>query len=103
MSNTNFKFKGGIRIGLWSNSWPFGVLEFNQDNLILRDEMIKKEYKFSKEEISKIEIKKFFPIIGFGIKIVHVKEIYDKNTYFWYLGFHFQNFISSLKEMSWIK
>ena len=103
METNNYKFRGGIWIGwLWANSWPNGTLEVNQDSLILRDEMLKKEFKFSKTEVVKIEIKKFFPVIGYGIRIYHTNKNYNSRLYFWYFSFRFKELISSLKQFGWL-
>lgn len=101
MPNQSHKFKGGLRVGLLANSWPNGELEISKDDIICRDLMFKKEYRFSKEEVTKIEIKKVFPIIGKGIRIHHTNPSYSEKIYFWYVGFKFNNLLSTLKELGW--
>ena len=98
----NYEFKGGVRIGPWANSWPFGTLEVNQNSLILSDKLLKKDLVFLKEDIAQIEIKKYIPIIGYGIKILHNKKSYSSIVYFWYVGFHFDELINALKEFGWL-
>lgn len=75
MSDQYFKFKGGVWLGNTSVTWPFGRLEINPDQLIISIEGLpfnnsKIERRFTHNEIEKIEIKKYFPIIGYGIHIV---------------------------------
>ncbi len=103
MTNQSYKFRGGIWIGwLWANSWPNVVLEVSQDSLILRDEMIHKEFKFSKGDITKIEIKKFFPIIGYCIRIHHNNKNYNERLFFGYPSFKFNKLLEALKECDWL-
>lgn len=87
---------------MWANSWPNGVLEVSGDHLILRDEMIKKEFSFSKSQVSKIAVKKVFPLIGYGIRIYHNNESYDKRLYFWYWSVRFDKLLGALKECGWL-
>lgn len=97
-----YKFRGGVRIGAWANSWPFGLFKVTRDALVLRDVMLGKEIEFSKENIDCIEIKKIFPIIGYGIQIRSKIENQNDAYIFWYVGFHFQKFIDSLKEFNYL-
>jgi hypothetical protein len=97
----NYKFRGGTRIGILISTWPNGILEVNEDFLILRDELMKKELKFSKEQVVRIEIKKSFPIIGCSIRIYHTNNNHEKEISFGYLNFHFNNLINALKECDW--
>lgn len=101
--NQNYKFRGGIWIGLWANSWPSGVLEFNSTSLVLRDVMIGREYRFTKDDIVRIEIKKYFPVIGCGIRICHTSKNFNKKLYFWYHSFGFEKLISSLRVCGWLE
>ena len=100
--NQNYKFKGGVRIGFLSTTWPSGILEVTENSLTLRSEMTKQELTFSKNDIVKIDIKKVFPIIGYGIRIHHTNTTYSKKIYFWYVGLHFSKLISALKELGWL-
>ena len=86
----------------WVTSWPNGVLEIDQNTLILRDEIFKKEIKLSKDEIEKIEIKKYFPIIGYAIKIYPKDKKHINNLSFAYLSFKFDKLINALKEFNYI-
>jgi len=99
--NSN-KFRGGLRVGLWCNSWPNGSLEINQNALILRDEVLKKDYQFSKNEGVQIEIKKVFPVIGSGVQLLHKNQNYDKKIIFWYWGFRFNELTEVLKKCGWL-
>jgi hypothetical protein len=101
MMNQNKKFKGGIRTGYRSNTWPFGTFEVNPDTLIIRDELLHKEYKFSRDQVIEIEIKKILPIIGWGIRVHHKNTNYPKRMIFWYWSFQFNNLLSALKEFGW--
>ncbi len=69
--NSKYKFRGGARIGPWTTSWPFCTLEISHDSLIIHDEMLKKALVLLKNEVVKVEIKKYFPVIGYFIKINH--------------------------------
>lgn len=96
-----YKFIGGIRVGMLANSWPSGELEINSNYLILRDKMFKKEYKFLKDDVIKIEMKKIFPIIAYGVRICHKRQGYNPEIYFWYVGTKFKEFIGVLRESGW--
>ena len=103
MINQGYKFRGGIKVGLWASSWPNGVLEVGRSSLILQDKMTGKEYTFLKQDIVRIEVKKVFPIIGSGIQLHHTNKNYDKKIYFWYLSFRFNKLIDALKEFGWLR
>ena len=103
LENKNYKFRGGLRVGQLANSWPNGALVVSNELLVLRDEMFKKEYKFSKNDAVRIKIKKVFPVIGFGIRIYHTNQNYNEKIIFWYISFHFSKLINALKEFGWLK
>lgn len=44
------KFRGGAWIGAWQITWPFVTLEVSQDQMILNNELFKKEYHFTHSE-----------------------------------------------------
>lgn len=96
-----FKFRGGMRDGLVSITWPFITFSINSDSLILKNSLFNKYYTFSKWDIDKIEIKKYFPLVGYGVKISHHKSEYNNDIYFWYVGFKFEKFIKALKNTGW--
>ena len=56
MVNRDYEFRGGLWIGFSGSTWPFGVLDVNTERLVIHDELLQKEYKFSKNEIVRIEI-----------------------------------------------
>lgn len=99
----SYKFRGGIRIGMWANSWPSGLLEFDQNTLIMKDVLIRKKCEFTKNDNIRIDVKKVFPILGYGIKISHTKKNYNKILYFWYTGLHFKKLVNALKELDWLR
>ena len=98
-------FKGGLREGMWNTTWPFITFDISQNSLTLCYEKFfwLKERKliFTKDEVIKIEIKKYFPIIGYGIKIYHRNESYSRIIIFWCISFHFNKLLSALKEYGW--
>jgi len=97
-----YKFRGGVWIGAWATSWPFCILEVAHNFLAIHDEMLKRDLSFSKDEIVQIEIKKYIPVIGYGIKIKHTKKNYDSIVYFWYVSFRFNKLSNALTELGWI-
>lgn len=104
MTMKDNKFLGGIWIGWsWANSWPNGSLRITKDTLVLCDEMLKKCFTFAKNEVTRIEIKKFLPVIGCSVRIYHTNHGYNKRLMFWYLGFQFNKVLSALKECGWIE
>ena len=76
--NKIYKFTGGIRAGFVAATWPWGILEIAENQLIVRNELTKEEFSFSKSDVKKIEEKKILPIVGYGIKIVHNNPSYKK-------------------------
>lgn len=99
-TNQYYKFRGGTRIGILTNTWPNGILEVSSDCLILRDELIGKELRFSKDDVSRIEVKKLFPIIGHVIQIHHNNKSYDNSISFG--CFHMKKLANALKELGWM-
>ena len=90
-----------------SFTWPFGKLEVRPDQLVIGIEglpfsSLKIEHRFSHDEIEKIEIKKYFPIIAYGIHIVAKDRKIGNLLYFWYLSFRFNKLVKALKECGWI-
>lgn len=98
---SNHKFRGGAWIGQWQITWPFITLEVFQDQLILNNELFKKEYRFTHNQIEKIEIKKYIPFFATGIKIHHSIKDYDQRIFFWV--FKLKSLTSVLKEFDWLK
>ncbi len=107
MLNQSFKFKGGAWIGYISATWPFGKLEVSPDQLVIAIEGLpfsssKIEHRFTHYEIEKIEIKKYFPIIAYGIHIIAKDKKIGNLLFFWYVSFRFKNLVSALRACSWI-
>lgn len=101
-TDQHYKFRGGLSVGIFGSTWPNGMLEANQTSLILRDELMEKEYNLSREDIIRIEVKKYFPIIGYGIRIHHNNKRYDKSIFFWYRSFRMDKLTNALKELGWM-
>ncbi len=108
--NQRYKFRGGVWIGFEASTWPFGALEVSEDELAIIDENLtltgnvssKRERRFTHDEIEKIEVKKYFPIIAYGIQIVPRDKTKGTLLYFWYAGFRFKRLINALKQFGWI-
>ena len=96
------KFRGGALIGSWQITWPFITLEVRQDQLILNNELFKKEYRFTHDQIEKIEIKKYLPIIAYGVLITPRDKSKEDKYYFWYWSFKFATLTNTLKELGWL-
>lgn len=101
MLNQSFKFKGGAWIGSVSATWPWGILDFDSNHLAIAIVNVK-EISFSRGEIERLEIKKFFPIIAYGIHIVPRDKSKGTLLYFWYISFRFKKLINALKECGWL-
>lgn len=102
MIANNYKFRGGALMGYYSNTWPFVVLDVSRDFLVIRDKLLHKEIRLSKSDIDRIEIKKYIPIVGYGIGIYHRNKLYTNLLIFWYVSFNFDKLLSSLKELDWL-
>lgn len=97
------KFRGGAWIGAWQITWPFITLEVLQDQLILNNELFKKEYRFTHNEIEKIEIKKYIPFIAHGIRITPRDKSKIERYYFWYWTSNFEKLVNVLKQFGWLQ
>ena len=97
------KFRGGIWIGwFWANSWPSGTLEISKDFLVIRDEMIGKEFKFNKNQVVDLKIKTFLPFLGSILRIYHTREDYNKRLVFGCWNSCFKKLKNTLKEFEWV-
>jgi len=90
-----------VQIDSLGSTWPFGHLEISNNQLIVRDEMFQKKLELTKGDIIRIEIKKYLPIVGYGIKI-YTKKNYNTIAYFWYWSFRFKELVGALKECGWL-
>jgi hypothetical protein len=100
---TQKKFRGGAWIGSWQITWPFITLEVLQDQLILNNELFKKEYRFTHDEIEKIEVKKYVPFFAHGIRITPHDKSKIERYYFWYWTSSFEKLLNTLREFGWLK
>lgn len=106
MLNQSFKFKGAAWIGHTSATWPFGKLEVSPDQLGIAIDGLpfdssKIERRFTHEDIEKIEVKKYFPIVGYGIRIIPRDKTKGSLIYFWYISFRFKKLTDTLKQFDW--
>ncbi len=76
---------GGARVGLKNASWPFARLTMSKKELRLRVKLIGR-YRFRPEDIKEVEVVRFLPVIGKGIRIHHHKEDYPNRLIFWTLS-----------------
>ena len=107
MPDQTYKFSGGVWIGYFSYTWPYAKLEISPERLTVKIEGLpfdraKKELSFTHDEIEKVEVKKYFPVIAYGIRIVVRDKRVSRLFYFWYISFKFKKLISALKEFGWI-
>lgn len=100
MTNKIYKFRGGFWLGGYANTWPNGILEFDQNKLILHDLMFKKQYALTKKDIQEIKIISLFKILTLGIRIDHSNRDFIDRIYFWY--FPSKKFSNALRECGWL-
>ena len=74
------KFRGGAKIGMMSNSWPFATLTATKDELRLNAPMIG-NYAFKPADIIAIEPFRYF--LNKGLRIKHNVKDYKENVEFW--------------------
>lgn len=97
----DYKFRGGVDIGIPSSTWPFGILEIYYNKLILRDKLLGKNIEFLKDNIERIEVKRIF-------SIKHAIRIYSKNPKqndlyaFYYWPNRFSKISDALKELKYL-
>ena len=78
-------FRGGTHIGWVNASWPFASLSAGPDLLTLKV-LLLGTYTFRPEEVVSIERKTILPILGWGVRINHVKPDCAEKVIFWCLG-----------------
>lgn len=78
-----FEETGGVRIGGFKATWPFGTLKVSEFKLELHAS-IKGKFVFKRSDI--ISIQPDTSIIGSSIRINHRVEKYDKDIVFTFLG-----------------
>ena len=76
---------GGGRLGWFNASWPFVRLSVSVSHSTISGWLLG-TYKFLPEQISKIEPYGSIPIIGKGIRIIHIVPEYPEKIIFWYFG-----------------
>ena len=79
------EFTGGARLDLFKASWPLAKLTVSREKLIL-DVVWAGSYRFTPDQVSKIEKYLVIPIIGSGIRIRHLVPEFPKTMIFLYLG-----------------
>lgn len=102
MLNQSFKFRGGMWHGFIATTWPYVRLEVGKDKLSIFDESLKREYHFTHDSVLKITIKRFIPIIAYGIRIYPRDKTKEQVLYFWYVSLHFRQLIDALKKYDWL-
>ncbi len=97
------KFIGTTDIGYIGSYFPFGELEVSQDYLFIRDRLLRKEYKLSKEDVVKIQTSGLFSLTQYALEIQHKNKNYKYNrVHFWYWIFRFDKLLTALKKFGWI-
>ena len=89
-------------MGYVNNTWPFVTLQVGADSLVIRDSLLRKQIKLTKLDDVRIEIKKYIPIIGYGVRIYHKNKAYTNLLIFWYVSFHFSKLVDTLKKFGWL-
>ena len=95
-------FRGGVWIGYYSSTWPWGILEVTPNQLRISDGTPKRDYRFTHDQIERIKVVKVFPIIGYGIHIFSKDKKVGQLLYFWYVSFKFKDFVTTLKDNGWL-
>ncbi len=87
-------FHGGAWISSAYGSWPFGLLLIGKDDIVLRIQGLNSDLVFTRENLEKIEIKKYFLAVRF------IPRPY-RTAYFYY-GFKRKNLEKTLMEFGWL-
>lgn len=95
IENQTYTFKGGAWIGFTSGTWPFGILIISKDRIILKIEGLDNELVFTKDNLEKIEIKRFL----FGLKFFPKPY---RIAYFWYWPFKLYKVTNVLMQFGWL-
>lgn len=75
---------GGARIGWINASWPLAKLTAKSDELHISGML--GSYRFAAHEVFAVEKYVMIPIVGWGIRICHIKSDCPQKVIFWYLG-----------------
>lgn len=107
-SPDTYTFHGGVWFNRIQATWPFGRLEVSPKQLIVSIEETpfsdaKIERQFKHEDLEKVEVKKYFPVIAYGIRIIPRDKTKDNIVYFWYTSFGFNKLISALEYSGWVR
>ena len=94
-------FRVGFWIGQMSSTWPSGTLEVGPVHLIIRDQLLKKDFKVSRNDIESLATKKIIPLLGYGIKIELLDKSKDDPIYFWNVGL-FRKLEKALRDNGWL-
>ncbi len=98
------KFIGTTDIGFIGSYWPFGELEVSKDYLLVRDKLLRKEYKLSKEDVVSIKVSTLFSISKYALEIQHKNKNYKySRVHFWYWIFSFDKLLNTLKQFGWVE
>ena len=80
--NSSLTITGGFKAGLVSGSWPFARLAVSARSLLLSAGPFG-SFEFEPGQIVKLEPHGRIPILGRGIRIVHVRPDYPTKLVFW--------------------
>jgi hypothetical protein len=84
MPNT-VSFRGGAQIGWINATWPFGSLEASASELTFRV-FPYGTYTFHPNDVVRMDRYTVIPVLGWGVRIHHVRADYPARMIFWCLG-----------------
>jgi hypothetical protein len=83
--NSEINARGGTRVGWFNATWPFATLSATANRLSLSCGVFG-SWKFSPEDVVRLESYGSIPILSSGIRIVHANPQYPEKVVFWCFG-----------------
>jgi hypothetical protein len=80
-----YKVTGGAHVGWVNATWPLAKLTVNSDELSISAVALG-TYRLAPNQVSSIEKYVMIPVIGWGIRIRHVRADYPQRLIFWCFG-----------------
>jgi hypothetical protein len=75
-------FIGGARLGWLGVTWPLAMLRVNNEALVLRAVLLGRR-RFAPSEVVELRPVTWFPLLAWGVRIVHHRSDTPENLLFW--------------------
>jgi len=94
------KWHGSVCAGVLTSRWPFGKMITCSDHIELKS--LVGRFVLTQEEVLSVDSAKFFPWLGMGIRINHVRKDYPERLMFCPIAFwRRNNIIKHLRSLGY--